>query len=129
MAVCGRLLGCVAAGTLFVLRADPDITLLDFVLWVMMYAYAGLGGVFLCCMLTRRGNRWSLVAGLLVGIEMMVLARFSDGRVFTLGASPIAFPWQFAGSTVVAFLVALAGRPQPMDSQIPPATSTTATAR
>jgi solute:Na+ symporter, SSS family len=42
-------------------------TLLDFALGVMPFAWAGMLGVFLTALLTRRGNTWSVLAALATG--------------------------------------------------------------
>ena len=48
-------------------------TLLEFALGVMTYAYAGLLGVFLIAMFTRRGSGRSVVAALVTGALVILL--------------------------------------------------------
>ena len=66
MVAWAALLAVVAIG-LAVWQSKDDRTLLEFALGVMSYAYAGLLGVFLVALFTRRGSAVSVVAALVVG--------------------------------------------------------------
>ncbi|MEC8320261.1 MAG: hypothetical protein VX012_02555, partial [Planctomycetota bacterium] len=66
MVAWAALLAVVAIG-LAVWQSKDDRTLLEFALGVMSYAYAGLLGVFLVALFTRRGSAGSVVAALVVG--------------------------------------------------------------
>lgn len=88
-------------------------TLIDFALGVMVFAYAGLLGVFLTALLTRRGNTTSALLALLVGYLSVVAMRDPLWTHWTepLGLDvTLAFPWQMTISTVLSFLVCIAGR-------------------
>ena len=91
-------------------------TLIDFALGVMAFAYAGMLGVFLTALLTRRGNSGSVVAALAVGVLVVTLLQpgimaWWSGRLFHR-------PWQLASTwwmpigTAVAFLVCVTGAPR-----------------
>ena len=60
--LCGVLLTAFAVVCVFWKHSRPDQPLIDFALNVMGYAYAGLLGVFLCALLTRRGTSVSVIA-------------------------------------------------------------------
>jgi SSS family solute:Na+ symporter len=86
-------------------------TLLTFALNVMNFAYAGLLGVFITALFTRRGSTASVVAGLVSGFACVlllqpgVMARWWPG-----GEAPqLAFPWQLVlGSGAATLVCALA---------------------
>jgi len=103
-------------------------TLINFVLGVMTFAYAGLLGVFLTALCTRRGNNASVIAALVVGFVSVLLMQpaqwawwtglleltratpgIDDG--FRLGEIKLAFPWRLTFGTTLAFLVCWAGPP------------------
>jgi len=108
---------------------DPaNRTILDFVLAVMTFAYAGLLGVFGTALFTRRGNPASCVAALIVGALTQVAFQppiwnpISAWAVGALGMGPadgsapapvaLAFPWQLVVGAGVAFVVCWVGRPR-----------------
>ena len=66
MVAWAALLAVVAIG-LAVWQSKDDRTLLEFALGVMSYAYAGLLGVFVVALFTRRGSAVSVIAALVVG--------------------------------------------------------------
>ncbi|MGF1632783.1 MAG: hypothetical protein ACFCVE_02940 [Phycisphaerae bacterium] len=113
--VVGALLtatGCLAA---FAYKAARESTLLDFVLGIGSFAHGSLLGVFLCGLLTRRGNVTSVIAAMLAGVatwacmQPWVLARVTGwltGRELEL-----AWTWWTAVSTLVSFTVCASGRP------------------
>lgn len=115
---CGVLLTGFAVVCVYWKAARPDQPLIDFALNVMGYAYAGLLGVFLTALLTRRGNSFSVIAGLVAGFCTViactpeVMARWLPGP-HALGehAPPLialAYPWQLVIGTLVATLVCAA---------------------
>ncbi|MFM9994533.1 MAG: sodium:solute symporter family transporter [Phycisphaerales bacterium] len=107
----GLLLGLFAAVCVF--WYDPsDRTLLDFVLDVMSFAYAGLLGVFFTALFTRRGNSASAIAALLSGF--LVVTILQPGVWTRLSGEPLglAFPWQLVLGTMVATAVCCAGNPR-----------------
>jgi Na+/proline symporter len=85
--------------------------LLEFVLGVMAFAYAGLLGVYFTAVFTRRGSSASVVAALIVGFA--VVTALQPYVVAALGLPPVlgtlAFPWQITVGTIAATLVCLAG--------------------
>jgi SSS family solute:Na+ symporter len=116
----GVMVGGFAVVCIFWKRANPETTLIDFALKVMMYAYAGLLAVFLTAIFTKRGNRASAGAALAAGFLV----------IFTLDAWPtvagwlgarmdvavpmlpvkMAYPWQMLIATGVSFALCCAGR-------------------
>lgn len=114
-------------------HANAGGGLLTFALSVMTFAYAGLVGVFLTLLLTRRGSAWSAIAALVVGfVAVLVMqpgvwARLTGISDFAsaveadlLDASTYqgvvaglvpAFPWRMTAATALAMLVCLLGRP------------------
>lgn len=101
----GFAIGCAAW------QSSSELPLIDFALGVMVYAYAGLVGVFLCAIFTRRGNAISAMAALLVGIIMVALMEPALWTWWTSKEWTIAFPWRMTFASTVAFLVCLAGPP------------------
>ncbi|MCH2142078.1 MAG: hypothetical protein MK077_03665 [Phycisphaerales bacterium] len=92
-------------------------TMLDFALGVMVFAYAGLLGVFLTVLLTPRGNARSAAAALIVGVlVVLILQPFAwnfwmpwfDHSTPHLPAP--AFPWRMAIATAAAMGMCLLGR-------------------
>ena len=92
-------------------------TLLDFALGVMIFAYAGLLGVFATVLLTPRGNATSACFALIVGMfTVLALQPFAWNWWMPWFAGedhlvPPAFPWRMAIATTVAFSVCVMGRP------------------
>jgi solute:Na+ symporter, SSS family len=124
----GIVLGAFAVVCVFWFNRESD-TILEFVLSVMNFAYAGLLGVFLTALLTRRGNAASAVAALAVGFlavlmmqpwlwsrwttEIAWTAATPDGQVRrTLADLKLAFPWQLTIAAVLAFVVCVSGSPR-----------------
>lgn len=115
---CGVLLTAFAVVCVFWKAARPDQTLIDFALNVMGYAYAGLLGVFLTALLTRRGNSVSVIAGLFAGFFAViactpeVMALWLPGPHAPGEKIPplitLAYPWQLVIGTLVATLVCAA---------------------
>ena len=90
-------------------------TLLDFALSVMVFAYAGLLGVFLAVLLTARGNGRSAIAALVTGfVVILVLQPFAWNTWMPWFAGPDhpppgAMPWKMIIGSSCAFLVCIAG--------------------
>ncbi len=86
--------------------------LLDFVLGVMAFAYAGLLGVYFTAVFTRRGSSRSVVAALIAGF--LAVTAFQPVVVQALGLpdwmGTIAFPWQLTFGALIATAVCLIGR-------------------
>lgn len=110
-----------------------DQTLLNFALGVMALAFAGLLGVFLVALFTRRGTSASAVLGMAVGFLVVLGLR---GAVWPKWAPPLglpaehglAWPWHLVIGVTAAFAVcaAVPSRRQtpevPQESTVGPAT-------
>jgi len=72
-------------------------TLIDFALGVMSFAYAGLLGVFLTALLTKRGNTVSVIAALLVGAAVVAMLQpWALGPLTdALFGGPFKLAWPF----------------------------------
>ncbi|MGI9013711.1 MAG: sodium:solute symporter [Phycisphaerales bacterium] len=109
-ALCGFAIVCV-----YWQRAGGQ-TIIDFALGVMVFAYAGLLGVFLTALLTAtRGNAWSVCAGMLIGYVCVLLMQpfvMNEVSIWLGLESPlvIAFPWQMTFATLIAFIVCCLGK-------------------
>ncbi|MBL8964827.1 MAG: hypothetical protein JNK70_12235, partial [Phycisphaerae bacterium] len=113
-------------------------TILPFVLGVMGFAYAGMLGVFLTALFTRRGTTASAVAALVVGFVAVtamqpalirlwwpgeLLARLLPGMSASdLPAPELAAPWRLAIGTILSTAVAAfpAGRSRAVPASTPP---------
>jgi SSS family solute:Na+ symporter len=78
-----------------------DMPLLEFALQVMVFAYAGLLGVYAVAVFTGRGTSGSVIAALIAGF-VTVLAI----QPWMIGPKGVAFPWQLCLGTLVSALVA-----------------------
>ncbi len=117
------LLACFAIGAAFWQSASGQ-TLIDFALGVMVFAYAGLLGVFATGLLTNRGSPASAAAALAAGLLVVVAIEPAVWRLW-MGEEikPLAFPWRMTVASAVAFLICLSGRSQTQNS---PTSKTTA---
>lgn len=86
--------------------------LLEFALQVMVFAYAGLLGVYFTAVFTRRGTTGSVIAALIGGFMTISLLQPSVAGALGLPAAlrHLAFPYQLCVGTLVAFLIAAAPR-------------------
>jgi len=121
IAVWALLLACFAIGAALWQTASGQ-TLIDFALGVMVFAYAGLLGVFATALLTKRGSPVSAAAALVVGLLVVVAI---DPSVWSMWAGdevpPLAFPWRMTAASLIAFCVCLCGSPCPTGQSPPPA--------
>ena len=85
----------------FYWQRHTDMPLLEFALQVMVFAYAGLLGVYFVAVFTRRGNSLSVIGGLIAGFCTVFLL-----QPFILGPAGLAFPYQLCIGTLAAALVA-----------------------
>lgn len=99
LALAGFALLCI------VWRRFNDQDLIDFVLGVMLFAYTGMVGVFLCALLTKRGSVVTVIAGLLTGIVATGIMWFTPAI-----SDHVAFPWRMLIATVLAFTVCCLAR-------------------
>ncbi|MBO6513789.1 MAG: sodium:solute symporter [Phycisphaerales bacterium] len=82
--IAGIVLGMFACICIYWKDAN-GYTLIDFALSVMGFAYAGLVGVFLTAILTKRGSSISAIAALIVGFLWMLASQpFMIGQVIDL---------------------------------------------
>lgn len=94
-------------------------SLIDFVLSVMNFAYAGLLGVFLTALFTRRGNSTSVLAALVVGfvavlmMNPLVWPRWTPWLGVGLDGVKLAFPWQLVIGAGLATAACALGMPKP----------------
>jgi hypothetical protein len=88
------------------------IGLLEFALQVMVFAYAGLLGVFFAAVLTRRGSSVSVIASLIAGFATVTALQPAIAAAigFPSPLLHLAFPFQLCIGTVIAFLVAIVPR-------------------
>ncbi len=86
--------------------------LLEFALQVMVFAYAGLLGVYFAAVLTPRGTANSVIASLIAGFVTVSLLQPAIATAIGLPEAlrHLAFPFQLCIGTAMAFLVAIAPR-------------------
>ena len=90
-------------------------TLINFALGIMSFALAGLLGVFLTALLTRRGDSFSVIAALLGGaltvlsVQPFALSYWS--LMLTGEAFKLAWPWWMVVGTTVSFIICVIGSP------------------
>lgn len=95
--------------------------LVDFALGIMTFSYSGMLGVFLCAVLTRRGNVKSVIAALIVGC-LVVLMLQPD--IVNLWSTPVfgepldlAWPWWVVVGGTVSFCICCIGKKSTVDVQ------------
>lgn len=124
----GRLMTVALGIALFATSAmcyfwqrSTDAPLLEFVLGVMAFAYAGLLGVYFTAVFTHRGSslsvRFSLVAGFLTVLLLQPYIARQIGLPEIM--VDIAFPWQLLLGTLVAFAVCVSARGPKADAGRP----------
>jgi len=84
--------------------------LLEFVLGIMAFAYAGLLGVYFTAVFTQRGSSASVIAALVAGFATVTMFQPYVVRVAGLpdAFGTLAFPWQLVLGTAVATIVCMA---------------------
>ncbi len=103
-------------------------TLIQFALKVMIFAYAGLVGVYFCAIFTRQGSTSSVIAALVTGAGVVLVQEpivwkqwaiaipIADappgGEAPTLASVSVAFPWRLTIAAACAFGVCLLGKRQ-----------------
>ncbi len=96
------------------MQESGDQSLVDFALGIMSFSYAGMLGIFLCAVLTRRGNAYSVIAALITGclvvlfLQPGILSWWSTA----LCGEPIkiAWPWWVVIGGSISFLVCCIGK-------------------
>lgn len=118
----GAALALFAVACMFWQRAAPGTTLIGLALGVMTFAYAGLLGVYLTALFTKRGNTTSVIWALVTGFVVIALlqgwawphwTKFVPWVGAELSQVKLAFPWHMTIGTGLAFLVCVIGKPQP----------------
>jgi solute:Na+ symporter, SSS family len=110
MAVMGVLMFIMAVVSYY-WQKYANMPLLDFVLSIMTFAYAGLLGVYFTAIFTTRGSNTSVVLSLATGfIAILVMQKYF---VDLLGLPEIfkslAFPWQLCLATALSFTICMMG--------------------
>lgn len=80
-----------------------DLSLINFALGVMAFAYTGLLGVYFSAIFTSRGNEKSVLWGLFGGFATVLAL-----QPYTFGFE-IGFSWQMVIGTAAAFLIVQTG--------------------
>ena len=103
------------AFTLSIWQVRSGKTLLEFALGVMTYAYAGLLGVFLIAMFTRRGTGRSVITALVAGALVILFTDRNFQSVLGLDSyvPSLAIGWRLMlGSGLSAAIAAIPGSPE-----------------
>lgn len=89
-----------------------DMPLLEFALQVMVFAYAGLLGVYFTAVFSTRGTTGSVIAALVTGFTVVLLLQ--PAIAGTIGLPPflraLSFPYQLCIGTLIATVVCAAPR-------------------
>lgn len=95
---------------------------LPFVLGVMAFAYAGLLGVFLTALFTRRGNTTTAIAALIAGFVTVILLQpviFGPLTAHTpLAGLKLASPWRLVIGAAIATAICCLGRPRTVSNPL-----------
>ena len=91
----------------FYWQRSSDKPLLEFALQVMVFAYAGLLGVYFTALFSRRGNANSVIAALIAGFVTVACCQPYIAAALGLPAwlGKLAFPWQLCIGAAVATLI------------------------
>jgi SSS family transporter len=81
----------------FVVHQATELPLLSFALGVMAFAYSGLLGVYFSAIFTKRGNKTTVLLGLLSGFATVLAL-----QPYVFGAD-VGFAWQMVIATAVSF--------------------------
>ena len=109
----GIVLTAFAVLSAFMQKAG-DQSLVDFALGIMSFSYAGMLGVFLCAVLTKRGNTISVILALIAGcltvllLQPFVMNCWSEA---VFGAPlRLAWPWWVVIGGSISFAVSCVGK-------------------
>lgn len=98
-----------------VMQQTSGLNLVDFATGVMCFSYAGMMGVFITALFTRRGNTRSVVAALVAGLlTVLFLQPYIFGPVTELLFGHevyLAWPWWCPIGVAVSLAVCLSGKP------------------
>ena len=92
-----------------VMQQSSGLNLVDFATGIMCFAYAGMIGVFLTAIFTKRGNKASVLAALVVGALIIIPLMFQ--KEF-FGQTYIAWTWWCPIGGLVSTLVCMLGKPK-----------------
>lgn len=96
-----------------VMQQTSGLNLVDFATGVMCFSYAGMMGVFITALFTRRGNTRSVIAALVVGLlAVLFLQPYIFGPVteFIFGHEIyLAWPWWCPIGVSLSLIVCLCG--------------------
>lgn len=94
-----------------------DQSLVDFALGIMSFSYSGMLGIFLCAVLTKRGNVVSVIIALIVGCLVVLLLQpvllSSWSKLLWGDEIKLAWPWWVVIGGSISFLVCCIGKPTP----------------
>lgn len=97
-----------------VLQEQSGLNLVDFATGVMCFSYAGMLGVFMCALFTKRGSTLSVNTALVVGILIVLLLQpyiFGPLTESMLGTRmSIAWTWWCPIGAVISFLICILGK-------------------
>lgn len=92
-----------------VMQQSSGLNLVDFATGIMCFAYAGMIGVFLTAIFTKRGNGKSVIAALIVGALIIIPLMFQ--KEF-FGHNYIAWTWWCPIGGLISTLVCMLGKPK-----------------
>jgi Na+/proline symporter len=92
-----------------VMQQSSGLNLVDFATGIMCFAYAGMIGVFLTAIFTKRGNKASVLAALVVGALIIIPLMFQ--KEF-FGQTYIAWTWWCPIGGLISTLVCMTGKPR-----------------
>ena len=112
MVVWALLLSAVAIG-LAAWQIRSGKTLLEFALGVMTYAYAGLLGIFIVALFTRRGSGRSVITALVVGSMVILLTDRNVQAILGFDAyvPSLALGWRLTLGAGLSAVIAAAPGP------------------
>ncbi len=97
-----------------VLQQKSGLNLVDFATGVMCFSYAGMLGVFMCALFTKRGNTLSVNAALIVGILVVLILQpyiFGPMTEYLFGTRmTIAWPWWCPIGSAISFAICVMGK-------------------
>ena len=100
-----------------VMQQTSGLNLVDFATGVMCFSYAGMMGVFITALFTKRGNTRSVIAALVLGLlTVLFLQPYIFGPVTEalFGRELfLAWPWWCPIGVSVSLLVCLSGKSDP----------------
>ena len=113
------LMGAVLTGFAIVtavMQQASGLNLVDFATGVMCFSYAGMLGVFVVALYTKRGNTKSVIAALVVGLLIVLLMQpyiLTPLSTALLGEPIfISWPWWCPIGAGVSILICLLGKPE-----------------